>query len=128
MIRLVNRDTGSTENGLPKSAIGMRIRSWGDNWQLQAVYSLLAELASQSPAKSLQRPSKYEQNDLDRASIAKYDKFLRFVKEASSEFTTCVAPSSCASFNLLCCMSTAIKIFGCHESRKPNTTQAKDSQ
>lgn len=89
MVDLINK---VTDGDLPRSILGMQIRNWGADWQLQVLYALLAELSAQSPANSPQLPSKYDDNAMDKASVAKYDKFLAFVEEQNLQRAYAMRP------------------------------------
>lgn len=68
-VDLVASYKGSVDD-LPRSTIGMALRSWGKTWRLQVLYSLLAEVV-------------YEPSDQDFfvAQITRYSMFVECVSE-----------------------------------------------
>ncbi|KFY47092.1 hypothetical protein V494_00181 [Pseudogymnoascus sp. VKM F-4513 (FW-928)] len=57
----INLTTASSSSVIPRSVIGMAIRSWGTTWKLQVLYSLLAEVVYEqsAPAVHLERYSTF---------------------------------------------------------------------
>lgn len=61
---------GESVDDLPRSTIGMALRTWGKTWRLQVLYSLLAEVV-------------YEPSDRDFfvAQITRYSNFVEYISE-----------------------------------------------
>ncbi|KAK2765223.1 hypothetical protein FQN54_008922 [Arachnomyces sp. PD_36] len=70
IVLTVNRTTQECYTGnLPLSTAGVAIRSWGQTWRLQVLYSLLAEVAYE------------ESEDCCAQHLDRYSKFMEFVVE-----------------------------------------------
>ena len=69
IIKLVVANVKSADN-LPRSKVGMAIKSWGTTWRLQVLYSLLAEVVMEESDEGF-----------FAAHLERYSQFIGFVVE-----------------------------------------------
>lgn len=68
IVSKVDTVAGGSAANLPRSAIGMAIRSWGPTWKLQVLYSLLAEVVYQGSS-----------DEIFASQVERYSKFMDYV-------------------------------------------------
>lgn len=79
----IDLTTTSNSPDIPRSVIGMAIRSWGTTWRLQVLYSLLAEVVYEQSAPD---------EDFFPVHLGRYSTFMNFVFEQNLQDAPTIKP------------------------------------